>query len=261
MAQLQLKRPIAFFDLETTGVDPVNDRIVEIAIVRINPDGTKDKYLRRINPGVPIPKEASAVHHIYDEDVADEPAFKQLAHEIRDFLTNCDLGGYNSNKFDVPCLAEEFLRAGVKVNLKDRKMVDVQQIFFKMEPRTLSGAYKFYCGKNLDDAHSALADTEATVEVLESQVDKYPEVQNDIDFLHSFTGGNDLVDYARRIIKSGDDYVFNFGKYKGKPVEEVFKKEPQYYDWMMQADFSADTKQAISEILNHMLLKNGIGKR
>lgn len=256
MAQLNLKRSVAFFDLETTGVDPAKDRIIEIAIVKLNPDGTKERYEKRINPERPIPAETTAIHGIKDEDVSDCPTFKLLAHEINNFIKGCDLGGYNSNKFDIPCLAEELLRAGIPVDFKSRKLVDVQQVFYKMEPRTLSAAYQFYCNKPLLNAHAAMADVDATVEILEAQLDKYHEtIENDVTALHKFTGGDDFVDYARRIVLKDGVAVFNFGKHKGVPVETVFKKEPQYYDWMMQSDFALHTKQCISEILNQMLLK------
>jgi len=259
MAQLNLQRPIAFFDLETTGVNPAKDRILEIAVVKLHPDGSRESWVKKINPEIPIPAESSAIHGIFDGDVKDAPTFKQIAHELKQFLSHCDLGGYNSNRFDLPVLAEEFLRAGLRVDFKDCKLVDVQQIFFKKEARTLSAAYTFYCNKDLADAHSAEADVLATVAVLEAQLDRYADLKNDIDHLHEFTGGNDLVDYSGRIIMKDGEPVFNFGKHKGKKVEEVFKKEPQYYDWMMQADFTLHTKQCISEILNKMLL-NKINK-
>ncbi len=256
MAQLNLKRPVAFFDLETTGVDPAKDRIVEIAIVKLKPDGSKETYERRINPERPIPPETTAIHGISDEDVKDCPTFKQVAHEINNFIKNCDLGGYNSNKFDIPCLAEELLRAGIPVDFKSRRLVDVQQVFYKMEPRTLSAAYKFYCNQDLENAHEAMADVNATIAILEAQLDKYEgQIENDVNALHKFTGGDDYVDYARRIIMKDGVPVFNFGKHKGVPVATVFKKEPQYYDWMMQSDFALHTKQCISEILNQTLLK------
>ncbi len=255
MAQLQLQRPIAFFDLETTGVDSAKDRIVEIAVIRLQPDGERVSWVRKINPEMPIPAESSAIHGIYDEDVKDAPAFKQVAHELKQFLHNCDLGGYNSNKFDIPVLAEEFLRAGIPVDFKERKFVDVQQVFFKKEARTLSAAYAFYCNKEMENAHSAEADVLATVAVLEAQLDKYSDLTNDVQALHEFTGGDEFVDYARRMIMKNGVPVFNFGKYKGLAVEDVFRKEPQYYDWMMNADFALHTKQMISEILNKMLLR------
>lgn len=260
MAQLQLTRPIAFFDLETTGVDPAKDRIVELAIIKLLPDGRRESFVRRINPEMPIPASSSAIHHIYDADVQDAPTFKQVAHELKQFLATCDLGGYNSNKFDIPVLAEEFIRAGLKADFTDRKLVDVQQIFFKKEARTLSAAYTFYCDKELVDAHSALADVSATIDVLEAQLDKYTDLSHEVASLHEFTGGNDFVDYARRIVLKDGIPVFNFGKYKGQAVTEVFKKEPQYYDWMMQADFPLHTKQIISDILNKMMLQKNITK-
>jgi len=255
MAQLALKKPIIFFDLETTGVDPARDRIVEVAMVKIQPDGSRDRYIKRVNPGMPIPKEASDIHGIRDEDVKDAPQFKHIAHELFQWMQGCDLGGYNSSKFDIPALAEEFLRVGINVDFTERNMIDVQQIFFKMESRSLSAAYKFYCQKTLDNAHSAEADVNATIDVLEAQLDCYAELAHDVPALHKFTGGEQYVDYARRIVMKDGEPVFNFGKYKGRKVEEVFTVEPQYYDWMMQADFALHTKQKISEILNRMKLK------
>jgi DNA polymerase-3 subunit epsilon len=255
MAQLNLKRPIAFFDLETTGVNPAKDRIVEIAVVKLLPEGSKESWIKRINPEMPIPAESSAVHGIFDKHVKDAPTFKQIAHDLKKFLEHCDLGGYNSNRFDLPVLAEEFLRAGLKVDFKACRLIDVQQVFFKKEARTLSAAYSFYCNKELTDAHSAEADVLATVAVLEAQLGRYADLDNDVDELHKFTGGGDLVDYAGRITLKDGEPVFNFGKHKGKKVEDIFTKEPRYYDWMMQADFTLHTKQCISEILNKMLLK------
>ncbi len=256
MTKLALKRPIVFFDLETTGTDYVKDRIVELAFVKLMPDGTRDSFVKRINPGMPIPESATAIHGITDEDVKDSPSFKQIAHQLNDWMKLCDLGGYNSSKFDLPLLAEEFLRAGVQVDFTERHMVDVQQIFFKMESRSLSAAYNFYCGKTLENAHSAEADILATIEVLEAQLDRYDELVNEVKALNDFTGGEAYVDYARRIVMKDGHPVFNFGKYKGRKVEEVFSQEPQYYDWMMQADFALHTKQKISEILNRMKLRN-----
>ncbi len=256
MPNLVLKRPIIFFDLETTGTDVARDRIVELALIKLLPDGKRDTYVKRINPGVPIPPEVTKIHGIADEDVKNCPLFKQLAANIYDWMKGCDLGGYNSSKFDLPLLAEEFLRAGVNVDFTERNMVDVQQIFFKMEARTLSAAYKFYCNKELTNAHSAEADISATIEVLDAQLEKYPDIGQDVATLHNFTHTEDYVDYARRLILKDGQPVFNFGKYKGRKVEEIFTIEPQYYDWMMQADFSLHTKQKISEILNKMKLKN-----
>ncbi len=255
MSQLNLKKPIVFFDLETTGTDHVKDRIVELAFVKLLPDGKREKYVKRVNPGIPIPPEVTAIHGISDKDVADSPTFKQIAHHLFDWIKGCDLGGYNSSKFDLPLLAEEFLRVGINVDFTDRHMVDVQQIFFKMEARTLSAALSFYCNKQLDNAHSAEADIDATIEVLEAQLDRYANLGNDVPSLHQFTNNDDYVDYARRIVMKDGHPVFNFGKHKGRKVEDIFNAEPQYYDWMMQADFALHTKQKISEILNRMKLK------
>jgi DNA polymerase III subunit epsilon len=256
MPKLILKRPIVFFDLETTGVDPVKDRIVELAFIKLHPDGRKETFVRRTNPTIPIPKESSAIHGITDEDVKNAPTFKQIAHQLFDWIRGCDMGGYNSSKFDLPLLAEEFLRVGINVDFTERNMIDVQQIFFKMEARTLGAAYKFYCNKDLENAHSAEADIAATIEVLEAQLEKYDKIGNDVPTLHNFTHTDEYVDYARRIIMKDGAPVFNFGKHKGRKVEEIFTTEPQYYDWMMQADFSLHTKQKISEILNRMKFKN-----
>jgi DNA polymerase III subunit epsilon len=254
MPNLNLKRPIVFFDLETTGTDAVKDRIVEMAFIKLLPDGRRDSFVKRLNPGIPIPAEVTAIHGITDADIKDCPPFKQIAHQLYEWMRGCDMAGYNSSKFDLPVLAEEFLRAGINVDFTERYMVDVQQIFFKMESRTLSAAYNFYCGKQLENAHSAEADILATIEVLEAQLERYADLQNDVQALHSFSGGDEYVDYARRIIVKDGHAIFNFGKYKGRKVEEIFTVEPQYYDWMMQADFSLHTKQKISEILNKMKL-------
>lgn len=255
MAQLSLKRPIVFFDLETTGTDPAKDRIIEIALIKLNPNGSRDRYVKRINPGMPIPAESSAIHGITDEDVKDAPHFKNVAKELHEWLKGCDLGGYNAARFDIPLLAEEFLRVNVQVDFTERQIIDVQQIFFKMESRTLSAAYNFYCNKELNNAHSAEADTNATIEVLEAQLDKYPALVNDVKALHEFTNGDQFVDYARRMIIKNGEPVFNFGKYKGRKVTDIFKEEPQYYDWMMNADFPLHTKQKITEILTRMKLQ------
>lgn len=247
---LKLNRPIACIDLETTGTNISHDRIVEISIVKVFPDGKKEIKTRRINPCIPIPVMASEIHGIFDEDVKNEPTFKELAKGIQLFLENCDLCGFNSNKFDIPMLTEEFLRVGIDINFRERKMVDVQQIFFKKEPRNLSAAYKYYCGKDLENAHSAEADTVATLEILEAQVEHYKDLQNDIEFLHNYTNFDDTIDYARRLKMVNYIPVFNFGKYKDKSVAEVFKKDPDYYDWVMKTDFTMDTKNIISKILN-----------
>lgn len=253
--KLNLTRPIAFIDLETTGVNISNDRIVEIAIVKILPDGTRQVKRKLINPQIPIPAGASDVHGITDDMVKDAPSFKQVANEIKQFIENCDLGGYNSNRFDIPMLIEEFLRAGVSFSADGRKLVDVQKVFHMMEQRTLGAAYKFYCNKTLEDAHSAEADATATWEVLEAQIERYPQIGNTVESIVKFTGEDDIVDFARRFVKENGVEVFNFGKHKGKPVVQVLKEEPQYYDWMMKGDFAMNTKQKLTEILNRTLQK------
>lgn len=247
--QLQLKKPIVFLDLETTGVNVGADRIVEIALLKIYPNGNKDSKTMRINPTIPIPEEASKVHGIYDKDIQDCPTFNDVARDINAFLGGSDLGGYNSNKFDIPLLIEEFTRAGIHFDLNERKLVDVQNIFHKMEQRTLAAAYKFYCNKDLMNAHSAEADTTATYEVLLSQLEKYETLKNDVDFLAQFSSITRNVDLAGRIVfnEKGEE-VFNFGKYKGKLVKEVFKTEPSYYDWMMKGDFATNTKNVITQL-------------
>jgi len=226
-----------------------------VALIKLFPDGKRDRYVKRVNPGIPIPPEATLIHGITDEDIKNAPTFKQIAHTLYDWMRGCDLGGYNSSKYDIPLLAEEFLRVGINVDFTERNMIDVQQIFFKMEARTLSAAYKFYCDKQLENAHSAESDINATIEVLESQLERYADIGSDVVALHKFSNTDEYVDYARRIIMKDGQPVFNFGKYKGRKVEDVFNSEPQYYDWMMQADFALHTKQKISEILNRMKLK------
>ncbi|MBW0160983.1 MAG: 3'-5' exonuclease [Sediminibacterium sp. Gen4] len=255
--KLQLTRPLAFIDLETTGVNISLDRIVEIAIVKINPDGTQQVKRKLINPMMPIPKGASDVHGITDDMVKDAPVFKQVANEIKQFIDHCDIGGYNSNRFDIPMLIEEFLRAGIDFSTDGRKLVDVQKVFHMMEQRTLSAAYKFYCQKTLDGAHSAEVDATATWEVLEAQVERYPQIGNTVESIVKFTGEDEIVDFARRFVRENGVEVFNFGKHKGKPVTQVLKEEPQYYDWMMKGDFPMNTKQKLTEILNRTLLKKG----
>ncbi len=247
--ELNLKKPIIFFDLETTGVDPAKDRIVEISMIKINPDGTEEVRTRRINPEMPIPPQSSAIHGIYDKDVAECPTFKNIARSLREFIEGCDLAGYNSNKFDVPVLVEEFLRAGVDIDMRKCKFIDVQNIFHKMEQRTLAAAYKFYCQKELENAHSAEADTRATYEILKSQLDRYEELQNDIDFLCEFSTRSQVVDFAGRIVYNDKGVeCFNFGKHKGRPVAEVFREEPSYYSWMMNGEFPRYTQKIITMI-------------
>ncbi len=247
--KLNLTRPLVFFDLETTGVDTAKDRIVEISMVKVMPDGEEIVRTRLINPQMHIPEDATAIHGITDEDVKDQPTFAQIAKSLYKFIEGCDFGGFNSNRFDLPMLVEEFLRAGVDVDFKSRKFIDVQNIFHKMEQRTLVAAYKFYCDKDLTDAHSAEADTRATYEVLKAQLDRYSELQNDVTALAEFSARGETADYAGRIgYNDKGEEVFNFGKYKGVKVSEVFQREPSYYDWMMKGDFPLYTKKVITEI-------------
>lgn len=255
---LKLRNPIIFFDLETTGTNIVSDRIVEISYLKVMPNGTKESKTLKINPERPIPKESSEIHKIYDQDVADSPTFKSVAKEIARTFEGCDLAGYNSNRFDIPLLAEEFLRADVDIDLMKRKFVDVQVIFHKMEQRTLSAAYQFYCNKNLENAHSAEADTLATYEILEGQLDRYDDLlKNDIDFLAEFTTQNKNVDFAGRIIYNDKKQeVFNFGKYKGQLVSEILSKDVGYFGWIMNSDFPLHTKK----VLTNIKLRNLKGK-
>lgn len=248
--KLKLDRPIIFFDLETTGLDVAKDHIVELCYIKVFPNGNEKSETMRINPGVPIPKMTSEIHGIYDKDVADCPMFKDVAAELMKTFDGCDFAGYNSNKFDVPLLCEEFLRCGMNFDVSHRKFVDVQNIFYKLEQRTLTAAYKFYCNKTLEDAHSALGDTRATLEVLEAQLDRYPEsLQNDVAFLSEFCKMNKNVDFAGRIIYDDNNVeIFNFGKHKGKPVVEVLRQEPNFYNWMMQGEFPQNTKQVLTRI-------------
>ncbi len=248
--KLSLRNPLVFFDLETTGIDIVHDRIVEISTVKVMPDGREPEVkTRRVNPGMHIPEAATAIHGITDDDVKECPRFEQIAKSLATYIKGCDLGGFNSNKFDIPMLAEEFLRAGVDIDLKNRKFIDVQTIFHKKEQRTLSAAYKFYCDKNLDEAHSAEADTLATYKVLQAQLDRYDDLKNDVDFLADFSNQNRTADYAGRILYDDNEReVFGFGKYKGQSVEEVFRREPSYYHWMKEGDFPLYTKRVIDLI-------------
>lgn len=247
--KLNLKNPIVFFDLETTGVNITSDRIVEISYLKIFPNGNEVSRTMRINPEMHIPEQASEVHGIYDDDVKDCPTFKQVAKDVANDFEGADIAGFNSNRFDVPLLAEEFLRAGVDLDMTRRKFIDVQVIFHKMEQRTLSAAVKFYCGKELEGAHSADADTRATYEVLQAQLDRYDELQNDIAWLSEFSSHTRNVDFAGRIVYDDKGVeVFNFGKYKGIPVVEVLRRDPGYYSWIMQGDFSLNTKQVLTRI-------------
>lgn len=249
MRKINLHRPVAFIDLETTGVNVATDRIVEISILKLSPQYTTQTITMRINPVIPIPAEASAIHGIYDKDIKDCPTFKEAAADLFIALEQCDLAGYNSNRFDIPLLAEEFLRAEIDFDMQDRKLIDVQNIFHKMEQRTLAAAYRFYCNKNLEEAHSAEADVKATFEILEAQLNKYDSLNSDVESLHNFSLTADYVDLAGRIVrdKKGTE-VFNFGKHKGKPVAQVFKDEPSYYNWMMDGDFPLYTKRIITRI-------------
>lgn len=247
--KLQLRRPLVVFDLETTGTSINSDRIVELCYIKVMPDGSEHTKTMRFNPGIPIPHEVSLIHGIYDDDVKDAPVFKQKARELAEEFKGCDFAGFNSNKFDFPLLVEEFLRAGVEFDVENRKFVDAQRIFHMMEQRTLSAAYKFYCNKTLENAHSAEADTIATLEVLKAQIEHYPELQNDIEYLHNFTKQDKNVDLAGRMIYNAEGKaVFNFGKHKGRLVEEVFRLESSYYDWMMNGDFAEDTKRRLTQL-------------
>jgi DNA polymerase-3 subunit epsilon len=248
--KLNLTKPIVFFDLETTGVDVATDRIVEICLIRLEPNGNRQSMTLRLNPERHIPEESSSVHGIYDADVKDCPTFREKATELKNIFDGCDLAGFNSNRFDIPLLAEEFIRAGVVIDLNTPRRVDVQNIYHKLERRTLVAAYKFYCNKDLENAHSALADTEATLEVLEAQLDHYPdELQNDIDFLATYSSRDNFVDFAGRFVynEKGEEAI-NFGKHKGRLVKDVLRVEPSYYNWMMQSDFTMNTKQVLTRL-------------
>lgn len=271
--KLNLTKPIIFFDLETTGVQVGTDHIVQICLLKVMPDGTESDVTYLVRPAdnngntLPIPAESTAIHHITDQMVADQPSFRQLAPAIAEFIGNADLAGYNSNKFDVPLLVEEFLRAGIDFSLQERHLVDVQNIFHRMEPRTLVAAYRFYCGKELDGAHSADADTKATYEVLKAQLDRYNGVDftdrdgtttqpivNDIRALSEFTGNPQWADLVGHIgYDKNHREIFNFGKHKGKTLEGVFYQEPAYFDWMMKADFPLSTKQVVMQVQDRLI--------
>ncbi|MGE0092464.1 MAG: 3'-5' exonuclease [Bacteroidia bacterium] len=248
--KLNLKNPLLFFDIESTGLNVASDRIVEISALKIMPNGDQELKTRRLNPTIPISPEAQSVHGISNEEVADCPTFKEVAKSLANWMSGCDFSGYNAIRFDIPLLAEEFLRAGVDFDFRKRKIVDVQNIFHKMEQRTLSAAYKFYCNKDLENAHSAEADTIATFEILESQLDRYKEtLQNDVRFLADFSTKSKALDYAGRIVLDQDDNpVINFGKHKGKKVSDVLKKDPGYYSWIMNGEFTLDTKQVLTNL-------------
>ncbi|MDG1147319.1 MAG: 3'-5' exonuclease [Crocinitomicaceae bacterium] len=250
---IKLKKSLAIFDLEATGLSVTNDRIVEIAIVKIAPDGKRSEFHKRLNPEQAIPKEVSEIHGIYDEDIKDAPTFKQIIPELEAFIENTDIAGYNSNKFDLPMLAEELLRAGSEIDLSTKNHIDVQNIFHKMEQRTLIAAYAFYCNKDLKNAHSAMADADATWEVLDAQISKYDEIQDDVPFLANFSsyGNVSRLDFAGRLAlnKEGVE-IYNFGKHKGKTIKDVSIAEPGYYGWMMDADFPRYTKQCLKKAMD-----------
>lgn len=247
--KLNLTCPVVFFDLETTGTDINKDRIVEICYLKVWPNGNEDAHTMRINPGMHIPEESSQVHGIYDDDVKYCPTFKEVAKNIAKDFEGADIAGFNSNRFDVPLLAEEFLRADVDLDLARHRFIDVQVIFHKKEQRTLSAAYQFYCGKNLEDAHTALADTRATYEVLKAQLDKYPDLQNDMKFLSDYSSFTKNVDFAGRMVYDDNGAeVFNFGKYKGQLVKDVLAKDPGYYSWILNSEFTLNTKAALTRI-------------
>lgn len=247
--ELNLRNPLIFFDLETTGVNITKDRIVEISYIKVFSNGQEQEKTIRVNPGMPIPPEATAIHHITDDDVKDKPLFKDIAKDLSHVFEGCDIAGFNSNRFDIPLLMEEFLRAGVNFDISKRKFIDIQTIFHKMEQRTLVAAYKFYCNKDLNDAHSASADTRATYEVLKAQLDRYPTLENDVDYLSKFSSQNRNVDLAGRIVLNDQNVeVFNFGKYKGQPVADVLRRDIGYFGWMMQGDFPQNTKNVLTNI-------------
>jgi DNA polymerase-3 subunit epsilon len=247
--KLNLRNPLVFFDLETTGINIVFDRIVEISYLKISPNGDEDCRTRRLNPEMPIPPQATEIHGISDEDVKDAPTFKSIAKSLAAQIEGCDLAGYNSNRFDIPLLVEEFLRAGVDIDFTRRKFVDVQTIFHKKEQRTLEAAYKFYCEKTLENAHAAEADTMATYEVLKAQLDRYPDLQNDVSFLSDYSAFGNTVDFAGRMVYNDKKQeIINFGKYKGRIAEEVLRDDPGYYGWIMQGDFPLYTKKMFTAI-------------
>ncbi len=254
---LNLRNPLIFFDLETTGIDVTNDRIVEISYLKIYPNGDEESKTMKINPTIPIPAKVVAIHGITDDDVKDSPTFNDVAKNLANVFEGCDFAGYNSNKFDLPLLAEEFLRTDVDVDLKKRKFIDIQVIFHKKEQRTLSAAYKFYCDKNLEGAHSAEVDTKATYEVLMAQLDRYSDLPNDVDELSKYSSHNRNVDFLGRIVLDEEEKeIFNFGKYKGQRVDDVLKKDSGYYGWMMKGQFPMHTKK----ILTAIKLRGAFGK-
>jgi DNA polymerase-3 subunit epsilon len=249
--ELVLERPLVFFDIESTGTNPYRDRIVEIAVIKVMPDGSRQEVVRRINPSMPIPAGASAVHGIYDADVADCPTFDVIAHNLYNYLEGCDLAGYNIVKFDVPMLQEEFKRCNLELNMRDRKLIDVFNIFCRLYPRNLSAAYKFFCGGDLEDAHSALADTDATVAVLLGQLAKHPELPREMAGLAEFSAARDadFIDSEGRLKFSGDEAVINFGKNSGRRLRELAEEDPGFLRWMLRSDFSDEVKEIIKNAL------------
>ena len=253
---LQLTKPLAFIDIEATGSNVTTDRIVEIAIIKQLPDGTRTVKRKLINPQIPIPQLTIDIHGITEEMVKDAPTFKQVAQEIKQFLHGCDLSCYNAYRLDIPMLVEEFIRAEVEFDMKSRKLVDVQKIFHQMEQRTLAAAYKFYCQKTLEDAHSAEVDAAATAEILMAQIERYPQLGTTVDSILKVVAEDDIIDFARRFVYNDKKVeVFNFGKHKGRAVADVLKAEPQYYDWMMKGEFPMNTKQKLTEIYTRTMLK------
>ncbi|MEN8187371.1 MAG: exonuclease domain-containing protein [Bacteroidota bacterium] len=250
---LDLKKPLVFFDLETTGVQIATDRIVEISILKVFPNGNKESKTWLVNPEIEIPQESIDIHGITNEKVVMEPTFKELAREVSKMIEGCDLAGFNSNRFDIPLLAEEMLRAGVNFDMQERKAIDVQVIFHKKEQRTLSAGYQFYCGKDLENAHSAEADTNATFEILEAQLEKYDDIKKDVDFLSEYSSQQQRVDFAGFILlnENGKE-IFSFGKYKGKTVEEVLRSNPGYYNWIQNAEFPLYTKKVLTDIKENL---------
>jgi DNA polymerase-3 subunit epsilon len=247
--QLNLNKPIVFFDLETTGINIATDRIVEISMLKVNPDGSEERFTQRVNPEIEIPKQASAVHGITNEMVLNEPKFNEIANKVRDFIKGADLAGFNSNRFDIPILAEEMLRAEIDFSMKGRVSVDVQTIFHKKEQRTLAAALQFYCDKELENAHSAEADTEATYEILKAQIERYNDLENDMKMLSEFSSHRDRADFSGHILyDDAGDEIFSFGKYKGQKVVDVLQKDQGYYSWILNADFPLYTKKVLTEI-------------
>jgi DNA polymerase-3 subunit epsilon len=247
--KLQLKRPLVIFDLETTGMNITRDRIVEISLLKVFPEDKEELRTYRVNPGVPIPKEVTEIHGISEEDIKDKPGFKEIANELHNFLKDCDFGGFNSNKFDFPLLVEEFYRAGIEFDIEKRKFIDAQRIYHFKEPRNLKAAYRFYCERELENAHSAEADTLATWEVLKAQLDKYEDIPHDLDGLHRMSGQSNLADLAGRFMYNNEgEVIFNFGKHKGKKVKDILRAEPGYYHWMMDGDFSLHTKHVLTRV-------------